>query len=364
MNPPNAAGPSSPPLRSPDSHLPPVEAPTGSFILQLFLIPLLIVSIVVLLWLLFSWMAHLGRDNPDALLRRLESFDDNSWQAAKELADILRSPDPKYDALRADNDLAGRLAGLLADDMKTPARGQGKKIRAQRRMFLCRALGMFHVTDGLPVLLECAAQERDVVEAEVRLSALEAIATLADNIGPEKIAAEKNLVPTLLAASRASDADEPPADPTDEEPAVYRPHAEVRAVAAYALGVIGGGEALARLASMLKDTYPAARYNAATGLARQGDVRAIPVIKEMLTPNNALAAKDERYPVDQDRKRAAVLLAGIQASLKLQEENPTADVSELVAALDKLAKADLTHIKSDRVKLQSAAREARQILGK
>ena len=355
---------SSPPLRSADAQLPPVEAPTASFIIQLFLIPLLIVSIVVLLWLMFSWMAHLGRDNPDALLRRLENFDDNSWQAAKELADILRSPDPKYDELRANHDLAGRLAALLENDIKTPAAGSGKQVRAQRRMFLCRALGMFSVTDGLPVLLTCATQQRDVVEAEVRLSAIEAIATLASNIGPEAIRAEKDVVPTLIAASRASEAEEPPPSSSNEEPAVYRPHAEVRAVSAYALGVIGGEEATARLAAMLSDAYPAARYNAATGLARQADVRAIPVIKEMLSPNNELAAKDERYPLDQDRKRAAVLLAGIQASLKLHEANPTADLSPLVAALDKLAAADLTHIKSDRLKLQSAAREARQILSR
>jgi HEAT repeat protein len=322
------------------------------------------VSIVVLLWLLFSWMAHLGRDNPDALLRRLESFDENSWQAAKELADVLRSPDPKYDELRSDHDLAQRLAELLARDMKTPATGQGKKVRAQRRMFLCRALGMFTVTDGLPMLITCASQERDVVEAEVRLSAIEAMATLADRLGPENIRGEKDVLSALLAASRASDADELPPSSADEEPSVYRPHAEVRAVAAYALGVVGGEKALARLAAMLRDTYPAARYNAATGLAREGDVRAIPVIKEMLAPDNKLAAKDERYPIDQDRKRAAVLLAGIQASLKLHEENPSADLSPLMAALDKLANADLTHIKSDRVKLQSAAREARQILRK
>ena len=88
------------------------------------------------------------------------------------------------------------------------------------------------------------------------------------------------------------------------------------------------------------------------------------MITKMLAPKNELAAKDERYPLDQDRKRAAVLMAGIQASLKLQEANPAADLSPLVAALDRLAAADLTHIKSDRVKLQSAAREARQILSR
>ena len=356
----------SPPRRSPDSALPPVEAPTASFILQLFLIPLLIVSIVVLLWLVFSWMAHLGRDNPASLLKRLENFDENSWQAAKELADVLRSPDPKYDALRSDRELAGRLAELLENDMKTPATGQGKKYRAQRRMFLCRALGLFHVTDGLPVLLAAANQERDVVEAEVRLAALEAIATLADHksLGAEKIRAEPGVMDALLAASRASDADEPPPDTSDEEVAVYRPHAEVRAVAAYSLGVVGGSPALDRLAAMLSDTYPGARYNAATGLARHGDARCLPVLKEMLAPDNPLAASGERYEADKDRKRAAVILSGIQASLKLHEENSAADISVLKTALDKLAAADLSHIKSDRVKLQSAAREARQILGR
>src|SRR5688572_2382537 len=80
--------------------LPPVEAPTATFILQLFLIPLLIVSIVVLLWLLFSWIAHMGRDNAAELARAVERGDKSSWQRAYELADLLRSPDPKYDALR------------------------------------------------------------------------------------------------------------------------------------------------------------------------------------------------------------------------------------------------------------------------
>jgi hypothetical protein len=51
--------------------LPPVEPPTATFILQLFLIPLTIVASVVVLWLLFSWMAHMGRDDPSTLIRDL-----------------------------------------------------------------------------------------------------------------------------------------------------------------------------------------------------------------------------------------------------------------------------------------------------
>ena len=87
--------------------LPPVEAPTGTFVLQLFLIPLLIVSIVVVLWLSFSWLAQMGRDDPDTLVKSIERGDNASWQRAYELADLLRSPDPRYDALRSDAKLAG-----------------------------------------------------------------------------------------------------------------------------------------------------------------------------------------------------------------------------------------------------------------
>src|SRR4029079_16739236 len=98
--------------------LPPVEAPTGSFILQLFLIPLVIVTMVVLLWLMFSWLAPLGRDNPQAIVSQLSSFDENSWQRAYELAELLRSPDPKYDELRRDPEVCGSLVKLLEKDLK------------------------------------------------------------------------------------------------------------------------------------------------------------------------------------------------------------------------------------------------------
>ena len=36
----------------------------------------------------------------------MDRGDDSSWQRAYELADLLRSPDPKYDALRRDSKLA------------------------------------------------------------------------------------------------------------------------------------------------------------------------------------------------------------------------------------------------------------------
>src|SRR5262245_59942664 len=103
------APPANQPARVPSSSLPPVAPPTATFILQLFLIPLLIVTIVVMLWLLFSWVAHMGRDNAADLAKAIVRDDTGSWQRSYELADLLSSPDPKYAALHKDAALAKTL---------------------------------------------------------------------------------------------------------------------------------------------------------------------------------------------------------------------------------------------------------------
>src|SRR4029453_17276484 len=234
---------------------------TATFLLQLFLIPLLIVSIVVALWLLFSWMAHMGGENPQELVKAIAKGDNTSWQRAYELADLLRSPDPRYDALRRDSKLARELAAFLDKDLNVAAKGEGDSVRVKGRMFLCRALGEFAISDGLGVLMRAAKEERDPVEVQVRLAALEAITTLAHNCRPQSFEANGDLVQLLLAASREPDDSGPaPATTRDGQPTTYRPHAEIRAVAAFALGVIGGGEAQARLKVLLINAFPNAPY--------------------------------------------------------------------------------------------------------
>jgi PBS lyase HEAT-like repeat len=355
---------------SPGRSLPPVEAPTGSFILQLFLIPLVIVTMVVLLWLMFSWMAHMGRDNPEAIVQQLSKFDESSWQRAYELAELLRSPDPKYDKLRRDPQICGDLTRLLEKDLKLkvdeddPKRKKRlEETQLKRRMFLCRAIGSFHIPDGVPALLRCI-QEPGPNGADVQLSALEGIATLAKNVGPEKLREEPNLLRTVIAASQQAEEETSISVATDGE-SFFRPGGEVRAVAAYALGVLAGEEERERLALMVKgESYPNARYNAATGLARFGDDRCIPILKEMLMPDNEAAAKVERWPRDQDNMRVIVLRNGIQTTVVLAQKNPTADLSPLRTALQTIVDSDLAAIKTDRGKLQIAAKEALRVLDK
>lgn len=379
--------------RLPDGHmptgsLPPVTPPTATFLLQLFLIPLLIVSIVVLLWLMFSWVAHMGRDNAADLAKGIVRGDASSWQRAYELADLLRSPDPKYAALRGDAALAGSLADFLSRDLDEPlpsahslassfgpssgtySGGQaprGSELRSciVRRMYLCRSLGSFTVLEGLPVLVKAATQEKDPVEVQVRFSAIEAIATLADNCGPRAIAEDPEAMSAILAASRVPDDSAPPPPPSDDgEIPLYRPHAELRAVAAYALGVIGGEQATSRLEAMLHDPYPNARYNAATGLARAGDEKCVRVLREMLDPENALSVKDEINPNDQARKRTTVLLNGIKATLHLATANPKADLAPLREAIQHLTSAPLANVTVERHKVKSAASEALTLIDK
>ena len=357
------AAPTSAPAGKPAGDLlPPVEAPTGTFILQLFLIPLLIVSIVVLLWLTFSWLAHMGGDDPQSLITGLGRGDDQSWQGAHRLAELLRNPDPKYDQLRADSKLARQLADLLERDLANPAQGDGDQLLVMRRMFMCRALGSFTVTDGLPVLMRAAKEERDPIEVQVRLAALEAITTLADNCGPESFQAHAELMNVVLACSREPSDSGPPPTTRNGEETTYRPHAEIRSVAAFALGVIGGNQATERLTQMLRDPYANARYNAATGLARRGDPACVRVLKEMLDPDNNQAARDESNDRDKDRKRATVLINGVRASLELAQANPQADLTEVKAALKALAESPLSQLQSDRSKIQNAAIEALRLI--
>jgi hypothetical protein len=143
---------------------------------------------------------------------------------------------------------------------------------------------------------------------------------------------------------------------------LYRPHAELRAVAAYTLGVIGGDKATERLKLMLNDSYANARYNAATGLARQGDPACEKVLKEMLDPDHDLAVRDEKYDREKDRKRSTVLMNGIKATLTLADANPAADMTQLKTSLDSLSKAKMPKVQTDRTRIQTTALEALRLI--
>jgi HEAT repeat protein len=139
--------------------------------------------------------------------------------------------------------------------------------------------------------------------------------------------ADRHLLDTLIDISRES-----AASTSDERTA------ELRSTATFALGVIGGDRAAARLAKLLEDGHTHTRYNAATGLARWGDARAVPILIEMLDADTAHANPEPTGQATIHDLREVVISNGIRATLQLAAENPKLSVKPLVDALRRLSK--------------------------
>lgn len=305
---------------SPDDALPPVEPPTAGFIVQLFVVPGVIVVVIVMIWVLFNWLAQKGNDR-DAYVRDLKRNTEARWQAAFNLAQALRSErQAKSPELAVDHQLAKQLAGILRTELDEASMTDNS---LAVRVYLCRALGEFQVADGLPMLVEAAGTVRDEKEREVRRAALEGIALLAANAGADSPQFQENSQLDEVLLDAASDDD---------------PHA--RSVAAVALGVIGSPRMLDKLRFMVEDGDPNVRYNAATRLAQQGDVAALPVLLEMLDPTETAGIDIETEEALRPFKRAVITINALRAGEQLANTNPDADLSELEEAVQTLLAGD------------------------
>ncbi len=325
-----------------DDALPPVEPPTTGFVLQLFFIPLLIVSLFVLSWLLFSWMAHMG-STPESYVKDLGSRKKSAWQSASSLANMLR--DSRHEALKSDKDLAMKLANVLRDHLNE---GRTDDHDIQLRIFICRALGEFHVIEVVDALVDAATVERAPIEIDVRRTAIEAIAVVADNMGPDEVMKNKKVLPALVQA--ANDRGEN----SDEESA----RGELRARAAFTLGVIGGDEACDVLAGMCSDPVPNVRFNAATGLARHQDSRCIKYLLRMLDPDNEqIVASEKDDPNGAAWKRTQVIKNGMEAAFQLMKDNQQEEHGELLTAIERIAKEDMAQIEQNKTALSLRAKE-------
>ncbi len=103
--------------------------------------------------------------------------------------------------------------------------------------------------------------------------------------------------------------------------------------AAYALGVIGGPESLDILAQLLSDAEPSVRYNAATGLARHGDPRAVPRLVEMLDVRASGTSSSDTLD---EIATTTILQNALRATVQLAESNPNADLRGIKEAIDRL----------------------------
>lgn len=319
---------------SADSQLPPVQAPAGRFFVQLFLVPMMIVAAIVLLWVLVASIASRGTD-PETLVQDIERLNSDSWRKALTLAQQLR--DPAQSELRQNTELAGRLAKLLEAQIE-----EGGEERISLRIYLCSALGKFEVDTGAAALVKAATTEQQVEDVEIRRAGLQGIGTLVEQLTDAEI--EKN--PEMLAAVLKG---------TDEyaEDGEEKLRRELlRNTATYVLGVFPGDEATEKLAKLLHDPFLDVGYNAAIGLARRGDARALPFLAEMMDPPPD-ALVDESIKVDPDDPSAAqnkigrqdwkfgyIIENGLRAIAKMRVDHPQADLSSIKADVEAVSKRD------------------------
>lgn len=297
--------------------LPPVEPPSGGFILQLFVVPAVIVLAVVLLWLLVTTLATQGDQDPTKIVAALRGSKQSRWQKAVELANMLRL-EKRYPELKHNSELAAELAKLLSEEVEA---GLDDDNSISLRYYLCRVLGEFYVDDGLEVLLDTA---RNDPERDVRREAINALAVLSSaraGLAPPQGIQHPKLVASL--AALASDQDD-----------------LIRSQTAFALGVLitapeANPQLQVELENLADDLYSDARYNAALGLARQGNMRASEAVVEMFD-SEALSKStaSEKTPAQQAYKRDTILKNAIEAARILMEKNPQADWKKLRDAIE------------------------------
>ncbi len=307
---------------STDELLPPVEPPSGGFILQLFVIPAMIVVAVMLLGWLFTTLATQDDQDPMKIVAALRGSNQARWQKADELANMLRpGMEQRYPELKFKRELAAELAKLLDELVDA---GLDDKNSISLRYYLCRVLGEFNVDDGVEVLLKTAREDQ---ERDVRREAINALAVLSSALGeldPPKSVVHPQLVETFTAL--ANDEDE-----------------LVRSQTAFALGVFAMSpdadpQLMSELELLVDDLYSDARYNAALGLARQGNMKAVEAVTEMFDAEAlAMNTKKEKTPAMQAFKRDTILDNALDAARLLQEKNPEANLAKLREAVKQFA---------------------------
>jgi HEAT repeat protein len=300
--------------------LPPVEPPSAGFIIQLFVVPALIVLVIVGVWLSFNWLVRRTATRPQDLIQGLEQGPSIArWQRASELADMLRNE--RFAEFRKNPDAAAHVARILDREIES---GGMNEDEVEFRKYLAYALGEFEVQQGIDVLLKAAQTERDPREVTVRDAALRAIAVRIYNLrqldAPQELT-HPELEPALLRLAG------------DEDPAI-------RLQAAFALGHLGTPAAIERLEVMVDDPHADTRYNAAVALAVRGNAKAVETLAEMLDLEEMTSGRQQINSQTEALHQGVNVRTAIAAAQDLARQNPDADLSPVIEALERLAEAD------------------------
>lgn len=276
-----------------ETELPDVERPTTGFFVQLFVVPALIVSSLMLGWFLLDRFA--GRKKPlEEYLAIIGSDRGDRWPAAHDLYLILS----RDASLASNEDLARQIGGHLEAALAaTP-------IDEPYAVYLAGALGWFHSLACIePLRHACMPQHPD----DLRQAALFALARLVNRLGAvDNPSLSSDVSGYLLADTNSS----------------------IRERAAYLLVHLADRRSESALVAALGDGVASVRFNAANALARLGNVDATPVLHAMLDEpalSQLFTLKTVDGAIEVDR---ATVHATIESSLRslrvLRSANPAA----------------------------------------
>jgi HEAT repeat protein len=190
--------------------------------------------------------------------------------------------------------------------------GHTDKDHTELRYFLCMALGEFETAETLPILIRAATKEDDPSEVNVRRGAVWAMGRIAEHQGADVLASNDDAMRALERAATDGEELQPGSDADGKERFLTR--GRLRSTAVFVLGKVGDERAKQIIAGRLfSDPHPDTRYNAAAQLARLGDDRALPLLVEMMDPDNVKASQFESGDAEKTWKRQEVVVQGMEA---------------------------------------------------
>ena len=253
-----------------------------------------------MVWLLFNWVARTGND-PREYVQALKREQRQQLAGGLNLANALGTGAARGRATQ-NAALARELATMLDTEIDA---GSMNEQSIMLRFYLCRALGEFETPEGLP-----RWSRRPTPSGAKRRPRSVWRHCKPSPCWPTTCPGSNRPV-ARHAGGRAGAAQ-----------SLARHRSRIRKTAAVPMGVVGGEKLTARLAAMLADGNPDVRYNAALRLAAQGDARALPVLAEMLDPEESAGVDLEKTEGMQPYKRVLIVDNALRAVEKAAGQEP------------------------------------------
>ena len=292
---------------------------------QFFLIPLVVVTVAVGVYVGFRSLMADSRSPQDYLNEIRTGGMERQWPAAYELSRLMDNP-----KTRSDKSLARDLVNAF-DEAKT---GDPRV-----RKYLALAIGRLDPPlppDAVTILLKSLDDPEKAWTPD-----------LLSRINGWTAEMNEAHISTIWALGASGDSSVAP----KLEPLYASPDAGVRKIVVYALGALPGDSQIDTLRTALQDSAPDVRWNAAVALARHNRNEGTTVLRQMLDrPYVEQTVKRDVRQDDDNDPIADVMISGLRAAATLKD----ASLRPLVTTLSQQDRS---------LRVRQAALEALKVMG-